>query len=224
MSTAQGRPFSLVIFALQWAAATGLGWLLSLLAFALRSEVPDYRFGDVPQIAGDHLTVTLLFGLAGLATASCQAWVLRRHVPGWQWWVVASTVASLAGGIYLVTSCTGSLQVCCSWLSYPAYTSLPVGVAQGVVLLWLSLRHLGRHPVIAIVAAVSWALARSAALLVACIPVGFAAYFGKPTMAGWAAETPICMGLPFGFLTGLLLAVLVKPRARQAPPAASSLP
>lgn len=204
MKTAH-HSFSISRFAFQWAIVTGLGWLVSLLVLSTQSVVIDDGTLDGPDIIAEGAVLVTLIMLVGFITALFQGGLLNRYIVGAHWWIVASTIGVIPVVILMTTDYPNS------WMQYPIFTAFPVGLAQGLVLLWLSTRLVDYRLSTAFLAAIVWGLLRPAILIVLMIFPGIKSVESSgDTAISWVIPIVLFIGLPFGFLAGLSLARIIK--------------
>lgn len=197
--------FSLSRFAFQWAIASGVGWLISLLVLSTQSvPTPDGTW-DGPDIIAEGVVLVTLITLVGFIPALLQGWLLDRYIIGAYWWIVASTIGVIPAAIVMATDYPNP------WMEYPLLTAFPVGLAQGLVLLWLSTRLVSHRLSTVFLAAIVWGLLRPLVLIALTIFPGlYATEWFADTAISWVIPIVLLIGLPFGFLTGLSLAKIIK--------------
>ncbi|MSQ40669.1 MAG: hypothetical protein EXR55_03215 [Dehalococcoidia bacterium] len=139
---------------LQWVAATSVGLVLgflvaTILVVQLLSRVVGESLGD-DQLTGGPITGAAFAAVLGLVLGLSQWMVLRQHLPRSGWWAPATTAGVALGFLFAVTvsrlwpgpsgvgretTASEALIFVGGWASVGGAIGIPLGMAQGLVLL-----------------------------------------------------------------------------------------
>ena len=187
----------------------GLRWVLaSTVGLAVGGAVGFAVVDAVPEAVGFTVSVAVSWAVAGASMGTAQWLVLRRHIPGAGWWVLASTVG-LAVGFAVALAVSEAVGLTVGLTGGSHFSSEPValvlfgavaGASMGTAQ-WLVLRRQ--------VSQTGWWVLASIVGVALSVAVFFTVTAGVEEAAGVAGGGALS-GAVYGAITGGVLVWLLR--------------